>query len=216
MNGQPSLSRMLKQSASIVLASFRPQRTQRVCLGLDSLRPCWAACLSILRECSPVVPDVPAIEVPLCGDGFSAACWQCHRLHLSRAVRPCASMSCFILATTGLFAPFRPVDQLPPVTLAEGRGTTARPSHPLVEHRQDNKRQECRTDESADHHDGQRPLHFRADPAGKGQRHNPSNATSAVIKTGRNAGRSRSASPHATSIPHAGEACSYRRRTRCR
>ena len=34
----------------------RPTRSA-VCTssGLHSLRPCWTACLSILRECSPVV-----------------------------------------------------------------------------------------------------------------------------------------------------------------
>ena len=32
------------------------------------------ACLSILRECTPLVPDVQAIEVLLCRNGFSAAC----------------------------------------------------------------------------------------------------------------------------------------------
>ena len=31
--------------------------------------------LAILRECSPLVPDVQAIEVLLCRNGFPAACW---------------------------------------------------------------------------------------------------------------------------------------------
>ena len=53
---------------------------------------------------------------------------QRHRLHRSVTVWPCASMSRFIRATIGLFAPFRPVDQLPAVALAEGPGTLARPS----------------------------------------------------------------------------------------
>src|SRR6059036_706316 len=62
---------MLKQSTSDVLASFRPSTYPRGYASvLHSLRPCWTACLSILRECSPVVLDVPAIEVPLRRDGF--------------------------------------------------------------------------------------------------------------------------------------------------
>ena len=36
--------------------------------------PCLAAFLSILRGRSPCVPDVQAIEVLLCRNGFSAAC----------------------------------------------------------------------------------------------------------------------------------------------
>ena len=44
-------SRLLKQSASIVLASFRPSTYHGGCAsGLHSLRPCWTACLSSLRE----------------------------------------------------------------------------------------------------------------------------------------------------------------------
>ena len=53
---------------------------------------------------------------------------QRHRLYLSATVRPRASMSHFIRAADGLFAPFHPVNQLPGVTLAEGRGTAARSS----------------------------------------------------------------------------------------
>jgi len=43
-------SRMLKKSASGVLASFRPSTYLRgYASGLHSLRPCWANFLSILR-----------------------------------------------------------------------------------------------------------------------------------------------------------------------
>ena len=77
---------MLKKSASIVLASFRPStgtrpphhsaaRTDLVLLirrtvrprgyasDLHSLRPCWTAILSILREGIPVVPQLRTIKV---------------------------------------------------------------------------------------------------------------------------------------------------------
>ena len=66
---------MLKQSASSVLASFRPSTYPRgYASALHSLRPCWTACLSILRECAPVAPYLGTIEVLLCQNGFSAAC----------------------------------------------------------------------------------------------------------------------------------------------
>src|SRR6267143_530614 len=43
-------SRMLKKSASVVLASFRPSTYPReYASALHSLRPCWTAFLSILR-----------------------------------------------------------------------------------------------------------------------------------------------------------------------
>ena len=43
-------SRMLKKSASIVLASFRPSTYLRgYASGLHSLRPCWTNFLSILQ-----------------------------------------------------------------------------------------------------------------------------------------------------------------------
>jgi len=99
---------MLKQSASSVLASFRPStgtrpphhsaaRTDLVLLirrtvrprgyasALHSLRPCLRngasrragvgrvrslAILSILRECSPIVPHVRTIEVLACQHCF--------------------------------------------------------------------------------------------------------------------------------------------------
>jgi len=42
---------MLKQTASVVLASFRPSTYPRgYASALHSLRPCWTACLSILRD----------------------------------------------------------------------------------------------------------------------------------------------------------------------
>jgi len=45
------LNRMLKKSASIVLASFRPSTYRRgYASGLHSLRPCWTNFLSILRD----------------------------------------------------------------------------------------------------------------------------------------------------------------------
>ena len=54
---------MLKKSASGVLASFRPSTYPS---GYDSvlhsLRPCWTAFLSILRERSLVVPYVSTIK----------------------------------------------------------------------------------------------------------------------------------------------------------
>jgi hypothetical protein len=88
---------MLKKSASIVLASFRPStetrpphhsaaRTDLVLLirrtvrprgyasGLHSLRPCWTAFLSILRECFPVISHVRSIDALVCQHSFSAAC----------------------------------------------------------------------------------------------------------------------------------------------
>jgi len=46
---------MLKKSASGVLASFRSSTYPRgYASGLHSLRPCWTAFLSILREYSSV------------------------------------------------------------------------------------------------------------------------------------------------------------------
>jgi hypothetical protein len=69
-------SRMLKQSASSVLASFRPSTYPRgYASALHSLRPCWTALLSILREqCSPVVQHVRTIEVLAYQHSFSARC----------------------------------------------------------------------------------------------------------------------------------------------
>jgi len=54
-NGQKDVcfSRMLKKSASGVLASFRSSTYPRgYASGLHSLRPCWTAFLSILQGCS--------------------------------------------------------------------------------------------------------------------------------------------------------------------
>ncbi len=42
--------------------------------ALHSLRPCWAAFLSILQECSPFVPHILTIEVLLYRNGFPTAC----------------------------------------------------------------------------------------------------------------------------------------------
>src|ERR1700675_4869412 len=87
---------MLKKSASVVLASFRPStgtrpphhsaaRTDLVLLirrtvrpkgyasDLHSLRPCWTGFLSILWECSSVVPLVQTIEALVCRNSFPAA-----------------------------------------------------------------------------------------------------------------------------------------------
>jgi hypothetical protein len=66
---------MLKQSASFVLASFRPSTYLRGYASvLHSLRPCWTVFLSILRGCAFLVQDVQAIEFLLCRNGFFAAC----------------------------------------------------------------------------------------------------------------------------------------------
>ena len=68
-------SRMLKKSASVVLASFRPSTYPRgYASALPSLRPCWTAFLSILREGSPVVPHLRTTEVLVYQNSFSAAC----------------------------------------------------------------------------------------------------------------------------------------------
>jgi hypothetical protein len=54
---------MLKQSASVVLASFRPSTYPRgYASAFHSLRPCWTDCLSILEEYAPVVLRVQPIE----------------------------------------------------------------------------------------------------------------------------------------------------------
>ena len=62
---------MLKKSASAVLASLRgsPYRTEYAS-PLRSLLPCRSGFLSILRECALLVPDMHAIEVLLCHNGF--------------------------------------------------------------------------------------------------------------------------------------------------
>jgi hypothetical protein len=68
-------SRMLKKSASIVLASFRPSTYPRgYASGLHSLRPCWTAFLSILQECFSVIPHVRSMDALVCEHSFSAAC----------------------------------------------------------------------------------------------------------------------------------------------
>ena len=55
---------MLKTSASVVLASFRPSTYPRgYASGLHSLRPCWTNVLSILREWFTVVPRVRSIKI---------------------------------------------------------------------------------------------------------------------------------------------------------
>src|SRR4249920_3452319 len=58
---------MLKKSASSVLASFRSSTYPRgYASALHSLRPCWTVFLSILRECSPVVPHMETLEALAC------------------------------------------------------------------------------------------------------------------------------------------------------
>jgi len=69
---------MLKKSASREKAEVQAKvedkiKNIRSSLNLDLdlspslvLRPCWTAFLSILRGCSPRVPDVQAIEVLPC------------------------------------------------------------------------------------------------------------------------------------------------------
>jgi len=96
-----TLSRMLKKSANVVLASRRGSTLKRsssevgstvrafplaktyckgerptrsaVCTSspLRSLRPCWTAFLSILLGCSHLATDMQALEVLLCQNGFS-------------------------------------------------------------------------------------------------------------------------------------------------
>ena len=69
------LSRILKKSASFVLASFRPSTYPRgYASALHSLRPCWTAFLSILHGRFPLIPNVQAIDVLLHRNGFPAAC----------------------------------------------------------------------------------------------------------------------------------------------
>ena len=52
---RPLLPRMLKKSASGVLASFRPSTYPRgYASALHSLWPCWTAFLSIPKKCSPL------------------------------------------------------------------------------------------------------------------------------------------------------------------
>ena len=75
---------MLKKSASAEKAKAEAKaemKKVRSSLNLDlnlslphSLRPCWTAFLSILRGCSPLIPDVLTIEVPAYQNSFSAAC----------------------------------------------------------------------------------------------------------------------------------------------
>jgi hypothetical protein len=68
-------SRMLKKSASSVLTSFRPSTYPRGhALASHSLRPCWTAFLSILQDCSPVVPHSRTIEVLACHNSLYPAC----------------------------------------------------------------------------------------------------------------------------------------------
>jgi hypothetical protein len=94
--GRPKTSKMLKKPASSDLVSFRPStyqmrfsevgstggafpfakdpfegRTAHTKCGLYLLDASLAAAL--LRECSPLVQDVSAIEVLLCRNGFPAA-----------------------------------------------------------------------------------------------------------------------------------------------
>ena len=72
--------RMLEQSTRNVLASIRPSTYPRgYASTLHSLRPCRTACLSIPRECAPVVPHGGTIEVLLCQKDFSVVCevWNC-------------------------------------------------------------------------------------------------------------------------------------------
>src|SRR5512141_1530520 len=62
---------MLKKSASVVLASFRPSTYPRgYASGLHSLRPCWTTFLSLLQECSAGVPHEDIFEMLVSRDGF--------------------------------------------------------------------------------------------------------------------------------------------------
>jgi len=63
---------MLKNSASIVLASFRSSAYPRgYASGLHSLRPCWTAFLSILQARTPAGSYMRTIEVLACQYCFS-------------------------------------------------------------------------------------------------------------------------------------------------
>jgi len=55
---------MLKQSASIVLVSFRPSTYPRgYASALHSLRPRWTNCLSIPQGYPHLVPDLRDFEI---------------------------------------------------------------------------------------------------------------------------------------------------------
>ena len=55
---------------------------------LRSLRPCWTAFLSILRECSALAPNVQIIEVLLCRIGFSRILLGSCSLHNHHTLKP--------------------------------------------------------------------------------------------------------------------------------
>jgi len=68
-------SRLLKKSASSVLTSFRPSTyPEEYASGLHSLRPCWTAFLSSLRDRAHVALAVRTFDVRACQHSFSADC----------------------------------------------------------------------------------------------------------------------------------------------
>ncbi len=83
----PSLIRMLKKSASSVLASFRSSTYPRgYASALHSLRPCWTVFLSILWECSPVVSYLQTIEVLRARIVFPQSATHRHRARLDHGL----------------------------------------------------------------------------------------------------------------------------------
>jgi hypothetical protein len=68
-------SRLLKKSASVVLASLsEAQGTEAYASPLRSLRPCWTAFLSSLRDRAYVALAVRTFDVHACQHSFSPDC----------------------------------------------------------------------------------------------------------------------------------------------
>ena len=66
-------SRMLKKSTSIVLASLRGSTDRRIRLASSLAAALLDSLFEHPGECSPCIPDVQIIEVPLCHTSPSAA-----------------------------------------------------------------------------------------------------------------------------------------------
>jgi hypothetical protein len=64
---------MLKKPASGVLSSLRGSTYRSVCLAASLAAALLDGLLSILRECSPLIPDVQSIKVLAYQNSFSAA-----------------------------------------------------------------------------------------------------------------------------------------------
>jgi hypothetical protein len=74
LNGDPAASLIRRRAqtwCSLFVVPCAPEDTPPVS---TRLRPCWTAFLSILRECSPVVPRVRTIKILAYQHSFSAAC----------------------------------------------------------------------------------------------------------------------------------------------